>query len=124
MAGHLRKRGKRKDGTWRWQARYPDPARPGTTAQIERTFRSRQEAEDWLTEQAHSVRSGTYISPKQAERPFSDVLAAWRESWPNLSPTTADRYDNIVRNYLMPTFGAAPIAHLTHEAVQRYMNQL
>src|SRR6266516_2951010 len=124
MAGHIRKRGKRKDGTWRWQARHPDPARPGTTAQIERTFNNRAEAEDWLTEQSHALRSGTYVSPKQAERPFSDVLAAWQESWPNLSPTTADRYANIVKNYLRPTFGAQPIGRLTHEAVQRYVNKL
>src|SRR5689334_8917475 len=124
MAGHIRKRGKRRDGTWRWQARMPDPARAGTTHQIERTFRTRQEAEDWLTDNQHSVRSGTFVSPKQAERPFNDVLAAWQESWPNLSPTTADRYANIVKNYLRPTFGTTPIGHLTHEAVQRYVNTL
>ena len=28
---HVRRRGKRKDGTWRWEARIPDPARPGVT---------------------------------------------------------------------------------------------
>src|SRR5437764_8755842 len=125
MAGHIRKRGKRADGTTRWQARHPDPARPGTTAQIERTFSSRAEAEDWLTGQSHALRSGSYISPKQAERPFADVVEAWREAWSQrLSPTTTAGYQNILDVYISPTFGTTPIGQITHEAVQRYVNQL
>jgi hypothetical protein len=38
MHGHVRKRGKRKDGSWRWEGCYSDPIRGGT-AKIERTFR-------------------------------------------------------------------------------------
>jgi integrase len=121
---HIRKRGRRKDGSTIWQARMPDPSRPGGTAQIERTFRTKQEAEDWLTGQASGLLSGTYISPKQAERPFSDVLRAWEETWHTLSPTTAARYGQIVRKYLEPEFGARKIGAITPELVQRYVNRL
>jgi integrase len=124
MYGHLRKRGKRADGTWKWQARYADPLRGGTH-KIEKMFRSKQEAEDWLVQQRASVLDGTYIAPSQGERPFSEVIEAWRESWGGrLSPTTARRYQSIIDKYLAPEFGRTPIGRITHEVVQRYVNRL
>jgi integrase len=107
-----------------WQARYTDPSRGGTH-KIERTFRTKQEAEDWLTLQRSGVLQGTHVDPRQSDRPFNDVLTAWRESWSGrLSPTTERRYTSILNNYLVPEFGATPIGRITHEAVQRYVNRL
>ena len=122
---HVRRRGKRKDGSWRWEARIPDPSRPGGTHKLERTFRTKQEAEDWIASQRVSILLGNYIDARQGERPFSDVIASWRESWPNrLSPTTERRYQSILDKYLVPEFGRSPIAKVTHERVQRYVNRL
>jgi integrase len=121
---HIRNRGKRRDGSTIWQARMPDPARPGGTRQIERTFRTKQEAQDWLTQQQSSILHGTYVNPATAKRPFGDVLTAWQESWHNLSPTTADRYAGILRLYLQPAFGTQPIGSVTFERVQRFINAL
>ena len=43
MPGHIRKRGRRKDGSTRWQARYTDPTQhPASTRKIERTFPTRE----------------------------------------------------------------------------------
>jgi hypothetical protein len=48
MAGHITKR---KSTTGKpWRARYPDPTRGGT-AQIERKFATKREAERWMNEQ-------------------------------------------------------------------------
>ncbi len=41
MAGHIKKR-IYASGRTAWRARYPDPARPTLTAQIEREFRTKQ----------------------------------------------------------------------------------
>lgn len=124
MSGHIRKRGKRSDGSTIWQARYADPLRGGTS-KVEKTFRNKQEAENWLVRQRASVLGGTYIAPSQGERPFSEVLDAWRESWGNrLSPTTARRYQSVIDKYLLPEFGRTPIGRVTHEVVQRYVNRL
>ncbi len=124
MPGHIRSRGKRKDGTTRWQARYTDPSRGGTH-KIERTFRIKQQAEDWLVQQRAGVLQGAHIDPRQSDRPFADVLAAWRESWNGrLSPTTERRYESILDKYLTPEFGTTPIGRITHEVVQRYINRL
>lgn len=124
MSGHIRKRGKRKDGTWKWQARYPDPFRGGTH-KVEKVFGSKKEAEDWLVQQRASILGGTYIAPSQGERPFSEVIEAWQQSWGNrLSPTTARRYQSIIDTYLSPEFGRMPIGRMTHEVVQRFINRL
>src|SRR4051812_7238179 len=98
MAGHIRKRHRptcvhRIDKARRcscdgpWQARYPDPNAPRTTRKVERSFRTKREAEDFLATQRNSVLVGTHVDPRQSDRPFADVLAAWKESWPaRLSP--------------------------------------
>jgi integrase len=122
---HVRRRGKRKDGSWRWEARIPDPARPGGTHKIERTFRTKQEAADWIASQRVSILRGTYVDARQGERPFAELLDAWKESWSNrLSPTTQCRYASILRKYLVPEFARTPIGKMTHERVQRYINRL
>lgn len=124
MPGHIRNRGKRKDGSIRWQARYTDPMRGGTH-KIERTFRSKRAAEDWLTKQQAGVLLGAHVDPRQSDRPFRDVVTAWQESWAGrLSPTTEQRYTSIIDNYLLPEFGHVPIGRITHEVVQRYVNRL
>jgi integrase len=124
MEGHIRKRGKRKDGSTVWQARYPDPARGGTH-KIERTFRTKDEAQAWLVQQLASIHTGTHISPRQADRLFGEVIDAWKESWAGrLSPTTERGYESVILNYLRPEFGHRKIGSITREVVQRYINGL
>lgn len=97
----------------------------GGTYKIERTFSSERDAKDWLVSQQASVLQGAWVDPRKAERPFSDVVAAWQESWPGrLSPTTDRRYRSILDKYLLPEFGSSPVGRVTHEAVQRYINRL
>src|SRR6266511_5127131 len=111
MQGHVRKRHNR-DGSDRrtWH---------------EKTFRTKREAEDLLQSEQGAQLRGDWISPRQSDRPFSEVIEAWKESWScRLSPTTARRYDSAIDNYLEPKFGKTPVGRITHEAVQRYVNGL
>jgi integrase len=123
MAGHTRYLGKRKDGTKRWVAYLPDPQN-GSTAKIQKTFRLKEEADAWRENQSVSKREGTWVDPRQAERPFVDVIAAWKESWHRLSPTTKRRYESVIDNYLTPEFGNVPIGRITHAVVQTYVDRL
>src|SRR5690242_11822980 len=124
ITGHIRSRGRRKDGTPRWEARYVDPTRRGN-AKIARTFSRKQDAQAWLVAQQAAIQSGTHVSPQEANRPFDDIIAAWKESWgARLSPTTTRRYQSIIDKYLVPEFGAIPVGRITHEVVQRYINRL
>ena len=98
---------------------------PGTTQKVERSFGTRREAENWLTHQQAALLTGMHIDPRQSDRPFAEVLDAWRESWDGrLSPTTARRYQSIIDNYLAPEFGRHPIGSISHELVQRYVTRL
>ncbi len=125
MAGHIRKRGKRADGSTKWQARYTDPTDPLGLRRIEQTFRTRQDAEDWLTNQQSSVLRGDHIDPRLAERTFSEAVEAWRETRkPLLAPNTQDRYEDILRLRLEPEFGHLPLPALTREVLKRYFARL
>jgi integrase len=122
---HIRKRGRRADGTTKWQARYTDPADTLGERRIEKTFRTRQEAEDWLTQQQASVLRGAHMDPRRAERPFSDAVAAWRETRkPLLASKTRERYEDVIRLHLEPEFGRVPLTALTRELVKRYFARL
>jgi len=125
MPGHVRKRGKRADGTTKWQARYIDPSDTLGLRRIEKTFRSRNAADEWLTQQQASVLRGEHQDPRRADRPFKDAVAAWRETrLPVLAPKTKDRYDEVLRLYLEPAFGNTPLVAVTREVVKRYFARL
>jgi integrase len=123
---HVRKLGKRRDGTTVWQARIPDPhCPPGGTKKIERSFSSEREAEDWIATMRADLLRGEYRDPRLADRPFSEILDAWRESWQGgrrIGPNTERRYNAILRKYIEPEFASSPIASITHERVQRFVN--
>ncbi|HEX4436678.1 MAG TPA: tyrosine-type recombinase/integrase [Solirubrobacteraceae bacterium] len=123
MPGHVRARGKRADGTTKWQARYTDPT--DQLRRIEKTFRTKNEAQDWLTQQQASVLRGEHQDPRRADRPFADAVAAWRETrLPTLAPKTRDRYEDVLRLHLEPEFGRVPLTALTREVVKRYFARL
>jgi integrase len=92
---------------------------------MERTFRLKADAENWLqTQQADQLR-GDWIDPRRSQRQFAALAEAWQEDWPNrLSPTTARRYTGILNTYLLPAFGTTPLNKIDHERVQRYVTGL
>ncbi len=114
MAGHVRRRGKG------WQARMPNPALGGA-AKVERTFRTRREAEEWLTAQGAAVLRGEYIDPRLADRPWREVAEAWQATWVDLKPTTRGGYESILRHHLLPAWGGRKVGGITHEAVQKWV---
>jgi integrase len=121
MAGHIKYRKE----TGRWRARYPKPNGRKVTDQIERTFRTKREAEEWLVQQQASVITGDHISPREGERRFREVYDAWRETrWVGLEPTTTARYGQIWRTYLEAEFGARKVNTITRELVRRYLARL
>jgi integrase len=123
LSGHIKKRTYR-NGRIAWRARYPDPDRPTPTAQIEREFRTKQEAEAWLTAQAHSVMTGSHINPQMNDLPFRELADAWRETWTDLAPKTRTGYESILKHHVIPAWGNRQIGTITPTAVQAYVNRL
>lgn len=118
MPGHI---AKRKGGKWR--ARYPDPLRGGT-AQIERTFALKAEAEDWLDNVKQSAKTGQYIDPAASARTLGGVVGEWRGTWTDLEPKTKAGYESILNKHILPRFGKARLSAITPDAVQKMVNEL
>ena len=117
MPGHVKKRGNR------WRARYPDPLKGGT-AQIERSFDTKAQAQDWLLDMQHSAKTGTFIDPAGSARTFRDVTDEWRGTWTDLEPKTKAGYESILNKHLLPRYGGARISAITPDAVQKLVNEL
>jgi integrase len=119
------KRGARCTKNCPWQARIPDPTRPGTTHKVERTFRTKREAEAWEHAQHADKQRGEWVDPRKAERRFSEVVVAWQQAWPNrLSNGTQALYTGILTTHINPTFADVPIGRIDRGAVQRFVNEL
>jgi integrase len=121
MAGHIKPR-KTKDGKTRYQARIPDPMRPGKD--IVQTFDRRGDASEWLTMQASAMQLGSFIDPRRAKRPTREVVDAWRETWADLEPKTRVGYESMLAKHVLPEFGDAPVGGITSRALQRHFNEL
>lgn len=110
----------------RWRARYlhPDPPPGRPTAQIERTFRTRAEADRWLRAQLASLDTGRHVAPADQRRKFAELAEAWRHSWDGLEPRTREGYESVLGHHLLPTFGAMPLSKITVESVEAYLRGL
>lgn len=122
MPGHVRRRGKRADGSTLWQARWRKPGDPRTRR--ERLFRTKREAERWVTAMETDALRGMYTDPRKSERPLAEVADAWRETWGDLEPKTRAGYEAILQRHVLPRFGRAKLGAISTEEVQRFVNEL
>jgi integrase len=122
--GVTKRPGKRRDGSEKWEARVPDPSRPGR--QIARTFRSAAAAKDWRRDQLSGQHAGDWIDPRASDQTFTVVADAWRQSWVGgrVSAKTALGYEHMLKVYLLPQWGTAPVSAITTAAVQTWVHAL
>jgi integrase len=121
MPGHIRSRGKRADGTTKWQARWRHP--DNSAVRKERQFRDKDVARRWLVRMDAEAHGAMFSQPTNADRPrpFREIVQVWKETcWTGLSPSTTARYGQVVRTHLLPEFGNTPITEMTREVVRRY----
>jgi integrase len=80
----------------------------------------KKEAEKRLAELLHQLDTGTYIKPGKTT--LAEFLQHWLKDyvWPNLAPRTAEGYDSIIRQHVIPGLGDIPLMKLTPERLQQY----
>lgn len=122
MAGYVRARGKRRDGTTKWQARYWDPENPA--GRIEKVFRSKRDAARWLTRQGAAVLDGSHVDPRLGVQTVRNVAEEWRATWTDLEPKTRAGYEAILTKHVLANFGDQKVARVTAKTVQAYINEL
>lgn len=112
------------DGTIReskpvWQAQYRDD----DGKQHRRNFDRKVDAQAWLDEVTTARNTGTYADPRAGRATVGQVAEGWLTN-PRWSETTSERNAGIVRVHILPRWGKTPVAKVTHDGVQEWVNEL
>lgn len=114
----------RPDG--RWEGRYTAGRDSGTGKQIQRSIYgdSQQEVRKKLAQITASIDSGTYQTPNKV------TVAEWMNEWlttycaHKVKPLTVSSYSAMIRNHIIPAFGAVEIQAVKGIHVQRLYNSM
>lgn len=107
-----------------WRARYPDPDGVKATDQIERVFKSKAEAREWLAEESAKVRRGEHTPPRLGKQSFAAVADEWKRTWVDLEPKTRDGYKSLLSCHVLPAFGHRKVGAISPAEVQRFIEEL
>lgn len=108
---------KRPDG--RWRARYRDPA----GREHARHFDRKIDGQRWLDETTASLVTGQYVDPKAGRETFQDYADAWRAIQVH-RPSSAARYEAVLRRYAYPWLGAKPLKSILPSEIQAWVRRL
>ncbi|RKT84038.1 Site-specific recombinase XerD [Saccharopolyspora antimicrobica] len=103
----------------KWRANWRDPE----GKQRAKTFRTKREAATFLAQVETQKAQGAYISPHAGRVPFGEHAQRWMDTW-NTEATTAARDASIMRNHVLPQWGAWPLAKIDHMAIQAWITDL
>ena len=123
MRGHITQRAK---GSWSIVLDLGRDPSTGKRKQKWVTVRgTKKDAEKKLTELQSQLDSGDYV--QSAKLTLGEFLHRWLRDYvhvpPNLSPETAQGYDIICREHLMPALGHLELAKVTPEVLQAYYSK-
>jgi hypothetical protein len=109
-----------RNGRGRWYARYRDPS----GAQRTKSFDRKIDAERYLTGIEGAKLTGTNVDPTRSRV----TLGAWADLWidaqADLSPTTRNRYEGIIRTHIRPPWDSVRLSDVSHSDVQRWVTGL
>lgn len=105
----------------RWRVVWVDPT---TRRERSRSFPLKRDANEFKASLEHSLRTGTYLDPRDSERPFQEVADAWLDSKLNLRGSSRNIARQSLATWVLPTWGARPIGGIKREEVQRWVAQL
>ena len=73
---------------------------------------TKKEAERRLADLLHQLDTGTFMKPSKTN--LAEYLETWLKDyvWPNLAPRTAEGYESIVRQHLIPGLGNITLTQL------------
>lgn len=117
MAGKRRFGRVRRLPSGRYQARYHGP--DGVDRPARQTFVTKRDAELWLMHQEVEIRTGTWVDPDLGKVLFETYARAWLRDRV-LKPRTAELYDGLLRNHLLPFFGKYGLAEIREPDVRRW----
>jgi integrase len=110
----------RKQGTGRWQIRYRDPS--GT--ERARNYRRKADAEKFLVAVEADKLRGTWTDPRLGKITVGEWLPTWEASRVHLRPSTRVGTESLLRNHVLPYFGARRLGSVTPTDAQGFVAHL
>ncbi len=90
---------------------------------VAKSFARRFEADRYRTEIQRSLATGGYIDPAMSRV----MVGEWSKTWlaqTQVKPSTATRYEGLLRVHILPTWQRVPLQAVTHVDVGRWVNEL
>lgn len=103
-----------------WEARYRDPM----GRERGRTFRTKREAELFISRQSADIQRGDYLDPRMSRTTFEHWANEWFATTVHLKPKTQVTYESVLRKRVLPAFGKARISAIEQVDVRRFVAQL
>jgi len=110
----------RKRASGRFQARYTGP--DGLTHSAPITFERKTDAAKWLSVKETEITRAEWINPDAGQVSFEVYANVWMQDRV-LKTRTRELYDGLLRNHLIPTFGAEPVASITLARIRRWRKE-
>lgn len=111
----------RKLPSGRWQARYEHD---GSYRAAPVTFKTKADAQAWLSATETDLRRGAWIDPKAGYVTFARYANSWIEQRPDLRPSTRAKYRHLLDQHLLPAFGQTAMAALQPSSVRGWWGKL
>jgi len=121
--------GTRQLASGRWQAYYVldgvNRTAPKTPDRPAGTFATKAQADAWLATVSADLQRGAWVAPEPARRTLAEYATAWLdERRRGLRPTTAAKYDHLLRNHVLPVLGGQRLAQLSPATVRSWYRDL
>lgn len=99
----------------RYQARYP--TLEGDLIPGPRTYKTRREAEQFLSNMQSEQQRGEWIDPRASRVLLRDYATEWLKGR-KLRPSTCARYQGLLARYILPKFGGLELGDVTTRAIR------
>jgi integrase len=118
MRGHIVKRGKNSYSLAISLGRNPETGK--YKYQWVTVKGTKKDAEKRLSELLNQIDNGNFMKPGKTS--IAEYLERWLKdyAWPNLAPRTAEGYESIIHQHIIPSIGNLRLTQLKPEHLQRY----
>jgi len=105
----------------RYRVRYRTPDHRQTD---KRGFKTKREAELFKATTEVNTARGLYVAPSKSRVALDEWLTAWIGNRSDLTPTSRERTEGIIRVHIVPALGRRSLAELTHSGIQGWASSL
>jgi hypothetical protein len=98
-----------------WTVRYWHEDR-----QRERSFRTREEADDFIAEFEHGRREGSYVDPRAGSQSSGEYANRWLEMHV-AAPNTKRTYRSALNNWILPSLGSTQLRRINRERIREFL---